>query len=109
MDYSLLLGIKQRLYPVNELHPQPAPGGGGAASNPVFREDEGGINACLVVGPGTYYIGVIDLLQVRSPTASRAGSGMLGSASDATPICKTPLEFSRDICSSYQGRGRNTV
>jgi hypothetical protein len=75
MDYSLLLGIKQRSYSVNskpasphlELHTAQTGGGGtGRQEQPFFREDEGGINACLVVGPGTYYIGVIDLLQVSS-------------------------------------------
>ena len=65
MDYSLLLGIKQRSYSVNskpasphlELHTAQTGGGGtGRQEQPFFREDEGGINACLVVGPGTYYL-----------------------------------------------------
>lgn len=61
MDYSLLVGVVQRKFEVmdrtgaTELITEHAD---------VFQRDaDGGMHATVVEGPGTYYMGIIDVLQ----------------------------------------------
>jgi hypothetical protein len=41
----------------------PTPGGGGLVEDAFKRDPDGGMRASQVEGPGTYYIGIIDVLQ----------------------------------------------
>jgi hypothetical protein len=45
--------------------------GGGHATSPFFRTDEGGIASSIIEGPGVFYMGIIDILQV----SVRGGGG----------------------------------
>ena len=64
MDYSLLLGVNERSFNLTEQDRQlPAAGEAGQYRAPFHVTDEGGVQALLVVGPGTYYMGIIDILQ----------------------------------------------
>jgi len=64
MDYSLLLGIDTHTFHTGVPFDEPAaahtPGSG---TPPFFRADSGGLTAYVVRGPGTYYFGLIDILQ----------------------------------------------
>jgi 1-phosphatidylinositol-4-phosphate 5-kinase len=96
MDYSLLVGVHNRRFRVNQLgagagaaaagelfSPAASAAGAGAGAMdadepaaaalraaassgpppPFFRADAGGMDAAVIEGPGTFYLGIIDILQ----------------------------------------------
>ncbi len=80
MDYSLLIGVKRERFtvvdsqkpPANDAEDSSAAGshkpwsifGHGHGDEDMFKRDcDGGMRARIVEGPGTYYIGIIDILQ----------------------------------------------
>ena len=63
MDYSLLVGVVRRKFEVMDrntsLQSYPE-----TSTTDVFQRDaDGGMHAAVVEGPGTYYMGIIDVLQ----------------------------------------------
>ena len=63
MDYSLLVGVVQRKFEVME-RPTSHPDFPEDESGDMFlRDEDGGMHATVVEGPGTYYMGIIDILQ----------------------------------------------
>lgn len=81
MDYSLLVGIKRAKFEVlkqpeddsrkSDLNLRSSPSGNRPSTasfsslneNPFNCDVDGGMRAAVVEGPGTYYIGIIDILQ----------------------------------------------
>ena len=72
MDYSLLVGVHNRRFRVDAAaaggaidddEPPGTAAAGATAPVPFFRADGGGLNAQVIEGPGTYYLGIIDILQ----------------------------------------------
>mmetsp|Transcript_24984 Transcript_24984/g.36876 ORF Transcript_24984/g.36876 Transcript_24984/m.36876 type:complete len:952 (-) Transcript_24984:91-2946(-) len=61
MDYSLLVGVVRRKFEVMERF-NPGPGSGDS-TDAFQRDSDGGMHAAVVEGPGTYYMGIIDVLQ----------------------------------------------
>ncbi len=55
MDYSLLVGVKRRTFEVV--------GKNNAERTVEIIRDDGGFNAIMVEGQGTFYVGIIDILQ----------------------------------------------
>lgn len=63
MDYSLLVGVVRRKFEVMDRNTslQSCPE---TSTIDVFQRDaDGGMHAAVVEGPGTYYMGIIDVLQ----------------------------------------------
>jgi hypothetical protein len=61
MDYSLLIGVVQRKFEVMERKTESSEG---LSPDNLFHQDaDGGMHAAVVEGPGTYYMGIIDVLQ----------------------------------------------
>lgn len=72
MDYSLLIGVKRERFqvlanknPSNNTSPlnKNKPLREYTADDIFQRDADGGLSARMVEGPGTYYIGIIDVLQ----------------------------------------------
>lgn len=63
MDYSLLIGVVRRKFEVMDRtnsHPITSD----TTNLDIFqRDNDGGMHAAVVEGPGTYYMGIIDVLQ----------------------------------------------
>lgn len=60
MDYSLLVGVVRRKFEVMERTTHTSE----INSTDIFQRDpDGGMHAAVVEGPGTYYMGIIDVLQ----------------------------------------------
>lgn len=55
MDYSLLVGVKRRTFEVVDKN--------NAERTVEIIRDDGGFNAIMVEGQGTFYVGIIDILQ----------------------------------------------
>jgi len=55
MDYSLLVGVKRRTFEVV--------GKNNAEKTVDIIREDGGFNAIMVEGQGTFYVGIIDILQ----------------------------------------------
>lgn len=63
MDYSLLVGVVQRRFEVMERASSPHMPLDSEVNDPFLRDSDGGMHATVVEGPGTYYMGIIDVLQ----------------------------------------------
>eukprot|EP01035_Chromulina_nebulosa_P019416 gene19416-25292_t len=71
MDYSLLVGVKRQRFEVIKESNSGASNSSFMTSitnsleleNPFQRKKDGGISASIVEGPGTFYFGIIDVLQ----------------------------------------------
>lgn len=69
IDYSLLIGVRRRKFEVvdsemtaNAENQQQSPAAS-SQDNPFQQDADGGIHAGVVEGPGTYYFGIIDMLE----------------------------------------------
>jgi hypothetical protein len=64
MDYSLLIGVVRRKFEVMDRATSLHSSSPEFSSPDVFQRDaDGGMHAAVVEGPGTYYMGIIDVLQ----------------------------------------------
>jgi 1-phosphatidylinositol-4-phosphate 5-kinase len=63
MDYSLLVGVVQRRFEVMERSAASQTPLESESVDPFQRDGDGGMHATVVEGPGTYYMGIIDVLQ----------------------------------------------
>jgi 1-phosphatidylinositol-4-phosphate 5-kinase len=65
MDYSLLIGVVRRKFVVLERdRSQQDQQSSNKLPGDIFQRDpDGGMHAAVVEGPGTYYMGIIDVLQ----------------------------------------------
>lgn len=65
MDYSLLVGVKRQRFEVikEPLVLRTSSKHSMIKSNPFQKQDDGGIAAAIVEGPGMFYFGIIDILQ----------------------------------------------
>lgn len=63
MDYSLLVGVKRKLFVLNNNSHSPSFEGGVVSHLPPLCPDIHEVQAAAVEGPGIFYIGLIDLLQ----------------------------------------------
>lgn len=64
MDYSLLVGVVQRRFEVMERpSTQSVLSLKSDSNDPFMRDEDGGMHVTVVEGPGTYFMGIIDVLQ----------------------------------------------
>lgn len=72
MDYSLLIGVRRRKYEifdrknndsVRDSSSVVSSNGDDSVPNPYHQDEDGAIHAALVQAKGTFYIGIIDVLQ----------------------------------------------
>jgi hypothetical protein len=64
MDYSLLVGVVRRKFEVMDRNTSSLQTCPETSTNDIFQRDaDGGMHAAVVEGPGTYYMGIIDVLQ----------------------------------------------
>ncbi|RYH30087.1 hypothetical protein EON65_06390 [archaeon] len=63
MDYSLLVGVRRKLFVLNNQSHSPSFEGGIVTHLPPICPDIHEVQAAAVEGPGVFYIGLIDLLQ----------------------------------------------
>ena len=63
MDYSLIVGVVRRKFEVKDVQDIAAAGGGNRSLDSLGRDADGSLHAAVVEGPGTFYMGIIDVLQ----------------------------------------------